>query len=74
MKVKQLIEFLEKMDPNLKVWISTDAEGNSYDTIHAIDECYVAQDGREAWVLSDEDLREDSVLYEKTEKAVVIWP
>jgi hypothetical protein len=34
MKVKELIESLSEMDPDLDLWCASDDEGNSYNEMH----------------------------------------
>lgn len=57
MLVKELIEHLQKLDPELEVYTAKDEEGNGYNqTYFAPSEEYAFIDGREIDVLHPDDV------------------
>ena len=76
MKVKELIEILKTCDPELKVVLSSDGEGNSYSPVDGYNDKYYYFP-ESAWsgeVLSKEDLEEDEQDYQETDRCVVLYP
>jgi hypothetical protein len=62
--VRELIQDLLLLDSDLEVWVSSDAEGNSFSPVEVLTGEYI-EDGE---VYPDDD--EDPV----SSNAVVIWP
>ena len=82
MKVGELIKVLEKVDPELPVFLQEDQEGNGYDELRcADDECAYSQEDYEIQVYSLEYSADDNGLEEeewedikKNNKCVVLTP
>ena len=81
MKVRELIELLQQVDPERVVVLSRDSEGNGYAVLSAVETMAFLPDGSygevyleeltpelEAQGYSEEDVREDG------EPALVLWP
>lgn len=70
MTVKELIERLQTLDPEYKVFVSSDEEGNSFSPVQCVQEEFFVDWGNryENECLAAEDAEED------TPKAVVLWP
>lgn len=69
--VKNLIEELQKLPQNLKVIVSSDPEGNSFNNLQGVDLTHY--DGE--FILDKEDLQEyidDD--FDEIEEVVVLWP
>jgi hypothetical protein len=61
-KVRELITELEKLDPELRVLIAGDAEGNDYSELDGFDLAYVEPDysgGRVEDIIYADDLEDD---------------
>ena len=81
MKVKELINELNKLDPNLEVLLSSDEEGNSYSSIYKLKLAKFDISHRSTYVVGEVvftenlfDLEEDVEKVCTTEKIVVIYP
>lgn len=81
MKVKDLIETLQQLPQGADVYLSTDAEGNSYSVVDAFGLPYIHKDdvqyGRVESLYWERDLKEDGWTPEEIEdleKVVVLWP
>ena len=71
--VKELIELLETLDPNYKVIMSKDSEGNGFSPVSEIGSGeWVARSKWSGEVLSKEDCEENGDEYE--EDCIVLWP
>lgn len=79
MTVKELIERLQKEDPDRVVVLSTDEEGNRFHLIHDVQAAAYCQGETGPEEMTDE-LREqgygeeDLLQGEDVQKAVVLWP
>lgn len=76
MKIVELIEALQKLDPDMQVLLSSDPEGNSYRTLHYVEgEMYVSkEDGyriNDVW--DAESLEEYDLDFEDYSKVVVLY-
>lgn len=77
MQVKELIDFLSKCDPEMKVLMSSDSEGNAYHEMHEGEVRYfTSSDGYSYDTFGEEDLEEMKRDFgiETPPKAVVFWP
>lgn len=79
MNVGQLIEYLGKFDPEIRVMIATDAEGNGFWTAEFIDWGFVhPEDARGFWaeeIIEPDDAEDAESLVEGGyEPRIVIWP
>jgi hypothetical protein len=73
MTVKELIEKLQKIkDQDMLVLVSSDPEGNSFDTLGLVSESFARKDGYN-WEVYDEDDIENYAI-EDVQPVVVIWP
>lgn len=72
MKVSELIEKLQELDPELKIYLSKDEEGNGFSTLVDVEESFFYTDDYESRPIHPDDLPEydDYKLF----KAVVLWP
>jgi hypothetical protein len=77
MNVKQLIKRIEKLDPDMLVVMSTDSEGNGFDTLSSI-ETHSYKDGEIGLLELTPELKErgytDEDLLVGGKPAVVLWP
>lgn len=76
MNVKQLIKRLEKFDPDMLVVMSTDSEGNGFDTLTSI-ETHSYKDGEIGLLELTPELKERGYTNEDVligKPAVVLWP
>lgn len=73
MKKSELIALLNEIEGDPEVWVSSDEEGNSFDTVGAVQEEKMYGEGREAYPVADEDI---GVEYEEEDlvRVIVIWP
>lgn len=86
MKVSELIEQLQKLDPNLPVYLQRDSEGNGYEVVRGVDsDSFWFQDWRTIEILyskeEEEELEEMTGLEGdelktliKNNQCVVIYP
>jgi hypothetical protein len=72
MKVHELIEQLSKHPQDAEVILSSDPEGNSYDTVYEVDAAYYDPEGQEIWPVHEDEIEEDE--YENLTVGVFIWP
>jgi hypothetical protein len=81
--VKKLIEQLSKLDPDSRVLVQSDAEGNGYAECAGADPAFVLEFSRELQVYNndwsadecDMDQEEyDSMRNDKSKRCVVIFP
>ena len=74
MNVRNLISELKSMDQNSIVVIASDAEGNNFNPLYAIDEMqYVAESPTSGRIYEIEEIEEEGIE-EDYENAVVLWP
>jgi hypothetical protein len=82
MKVSEAIEFLETLDPDATLVVSSDEEGNEYRTAHIDDMNWGEVDGRYWSVYADEDVTDSEEEAEHEydlywtgdlERVVVVW-
>lgn len=73
MKKSELIALLNEIEGDPEVWVSSDEEGNSFDTVGAVQEEQMYGEGREAHPVADEDI---GVEYDEEDlvRVIVIWP
>jgi len=72
MKIKDLIELLNKEDPEMNIIMSKDGEGNDYSPLAGIgDGLYVADS---TWSGTVYNLDEKDEAGENFEKVIVLWP
>lgn len=61
MKVKELIEQLKDMDPELDVWLQKDPEGNGYENVYCVTDRFLIDENDDFWYLdwsaSDADMK-----------------
>lgn len=83
MKIKQLIQKLQKLDPNAEVILPSDAEGNSFNRLYQMGEClYVKSIEKTEFGILEREIElgdsvedfEDLEGYTKPKKCVVLWP
>ena len=75
MKVRELIEQLSRMPQDAEVLVSSDSEGNSYDTAYDVDVMYYVPGDVEYWPVAPEDIDEyDGLTLDDLVQAVCIWP
>lgn len=75
MKVKDLIEQLSELDPELDVLLRGDAEGNYYKRVCAATEVYYDGDDPDLeFVYSSIEEMEDDYSDVEPVKAAVVWP
>lgn len=67
MNIKELIEQLSGLDPELEVFVSRDPEGNGFETLYTIEELYRTPDND---MYSEEDMLESGLT---CTKCVVLW-
>lgn len=67
MKVKKLIEALSKLNPDLEVILSADAEGNSFSEVEELGIYHFNAEDRE--IYRNDELEDGEEL-----NAVVLWP
>lgn len=73
MKVKKLIQKLQKLDQDLEVVLSSDPEGNSFDTLTDVDyDKNNLFDTENREFVDAVDLDEEQKL--RCIKAVILWP
>lgn len=78
MKVKELIEELQKVDGELEVIMSSDAEGNSYSPLYSHDVCFYDVEAYcgDMYATEEEALKwldnEDGNL--KLQQVFCLWP
>ena len=70
MLVKELIEKLLTLNPNLQVWVAKDAEGNAFDDLHFVETSAVSEYDYSVVHPDDVGNYDDGELTE----AVVLWP
>ncbi len=80
MKIKHLISKLNKLNPEAEIIISSDAEGNRYNTINQLVDNLKYIEYGEISVFSFEDISEDSQDfpsqkdYNKAKGCIVLYP
>lgn len=82
MKVSELKKILAKMDDDLLVVLSADAEGNDYRPLHVVDESLYKVGDHGGEVFDEESTAEDMYMTEEewtsykrnAKKAVVLYP
>jgi len=79
MKIKELIEKLSKMDPELLVVLSSDEEGNSYLPARVVDSGMSYKDGEIGYrrltaKLKKQGYGEADICAKDATPCVVIWP
>lgn len=81
MKIRDLIEELQNLDPNLEVLLQADAEGNGYDSLRCVEQVAFYKDGREYTVYNLDWSSDDCCLepeewehLKKNSKALVLAP
>jgi hypothetical protein len=70
MKVSKLIEELQALDPEMKVIVAADEEGNSFRELDQVDVSHYEQDGWEFNVFHPSDVDDD----DDYPQGVVLWP
>lgn len=81
MKVKELIEGLKKVDPDLDVWKAKDSEGNGFMQVDDIaDDLFLYIDPDRSWhseeCMDNEELREEienQTDLEDWKNVVILW-
>lgn len=72
MTIKNLIEQLNKLDPDLEVLLSQDEEGNAYGTLWKLtEEFYCEYPTGELELVNPEDITEELA---QNARCVVLWP
>lgn len=76
MKVKELIEQLDELDPEAEVILQKDSEGNGYSPCVGAESCiYIPESTWDGQVYNKEDLDKDEEAdTSKQVAAVVLWP
>jgi hypothetical protein len=76
LKVKELIECLQGLDPELEVYVARDAEGNGFNFCNGAWEYFTTSTRPGAYFIDDVLAEEDVAEYEADDirKVVVIWP
>lgn len=80
MKVEELIEELEKCDPDEEVYLSIDPEGNHFRSVHEVDSNSAMDEHGDIYLrnLTDEleelGYSELDVAPDDAENVTVIWP
>jgi hypothetical protein len=74
MKVKELIEQLSKIDPELPIYIASDPEGNGFHMAWEVEPKVLMLDGEPICGEDLEEYPEDDSIHEEIEKVVIIWP
>ena len=76
--VRELIELLKNFNPNLPVFVASDAEGNSINALDELGQSFYVNEGkiREIWIVHPDDLRElaDEEGITHIGEAVLFWP
>ncbi len=77
MKVRELIELLQRQDPERIVILAIDEEGNGFSPVHQVEPAMYldGETGLEALTpeLEDQGYSDEDVM-QGGEKAVVLWP
>ena len=73
MTVDELKKLLRKLPNELEVIMSSDPEGNSFDTLNVVEECSVTND-RELRPLHPDDIAEFKEDGGKVVRMVCLWP
>lgn len=82
MKVKDLIEALNELPPELPIWKASDGEGNSFSVVDFVSEDMMRDHGWGSYPMHPEDLEELRAECEEENeefphnlffKAVVLW-
>lgn len=73
MKVKELIEELSELDPELDIVISKDSEGNIFNPVFCVtsDGSYYEEETKDLYLPEDLD---DDFDFEGMYKVAIIWP
>jgi len=77
MTVKELIDKLKDLPPDMPVVMSKDAEGNGYSPLSTVDRVwYVAESTWSGVIYDDDDLEEAKAdgMADDAEKVVCFWP
>lgn len=78
MKVKELLEQLKTLDPDMELYLQIDQEGNGYEQVRGIDsDCVMVGDSVYStnWSAKDADIEEDEWEEIKSgPKVVVVYP
>jgi len=79
MNVRELIQELQKMDPDRTVLLSKDEEGNGFGELHCVQKHKIYKDRRDYEVFPD-SLKEflddgwDRDLFHTLDDAIILWP
>lgn len=74
MKVCELIETLQALDPDMKVIVSGDAEGNTYNFLAVAEASDYILDGRQIEVCHPDDVQDGEYEGWELHQALVLWP
>lgn len=83
MNVRTLIDMLSELDPNLRVKVSGDPEGNGFYSLSGIQEMYVDspvdrwfhEEAHDAEDIAEyEEDEDDSYIPHYYEKVLILWP
>ena len=72
MLVKEMIAKLQVMNPDIEVWVSSDGEGNSYESVHYLRAVFMEQE--EGYVVENDDAQDMIEDGCDVKMVVCLWP